>query len=58
MLGQRLVCAARRLQLPLSVIYADLDNMKPINDTYGHESGDRALIEVATLPPSAPGNSR
>jgi len=49
MLGQRLVGAARRLDLPLSVIYADLDNMKPINDTYGHESGDVALREVAEV---------
>jgi diguanylate cyclase (GGDEF)-like protein len=47
MLGERLVAAARRLGLPLSAIYADLDNMKPINDTYGHESGDAALVEVA-----------
>ncbi len=49
MLGERLVGAARRLDLPLSVIYADLDNMKPINDTYGHESGDRAIKEVADV---------
>ncbi|MBS1863396.1 MAG: GGDEF domain-containing protein [Actinobacteria bacterium] len=29
------------------MIYADLDNMKPINDLHGHESGDQALREVA-----------
>lgn len=44
MLGERLVGAARRLELPISAIYADLDNMKPINDTHGHDAGDRALI--------------
>jgi diguanylate cyclase (GGDEF)-like protein len=49
MLGERLVRAARRLELPLSVIYADLDKMKPINDTYGHESGDLAIKEAAEV---------
>jgi diguanylate cyclase (GGDEF)-like protein len=49
MLGERLINAARRLELPLSAVYADLDNMKPINDTFGHESGDDALREVADV---------
>lgn len=49
MLGERLVSAAGRLELPVSAIYADLDNMKPINDTYGHESGDLAIKEVAAV---------
>jgi diguanylate cyclase (GGDEF)-like protein len=47
MLGERLLAAARRLELPVSAIYADLDNLKPINDNFGHEAGDRALIEAA-----------
>jgi diguanylate cyclase (GGDEF)-like protein len=49
MLGERLVRAARRLELPVSVIYADLDNVKPINDSYGHESGDLAIKAAAEL---------
>ncbi|MFN8017512.1 MAG: diguanylate cyclase [Acidimicrobiales bacterium] len=30
----------------LAVVYVDLDDLKGINDHHGHETGDRALIEV------------
>lgn len=38
-----------RSQRPLSLVYIDLDDMKAINDTHGHQVGDRALIDVARL---------
>lgn len=39
---------ARRHGWPLIVLAIDLDNLKMINDRYGHRMGDRALEETAT----------
>lgn len=40
---------ARRHKRPFSIIMVDLDHFKLVNDTYGHEDGDRVLCHVAEL---------
>ena len=40
---------ASRTRGTVSLIVLDLDRLKEINDTYGHEAGDRALRAVGTV---------
>ncbi len=44
---QEELASAQRHNYPLSLIMMDLDGFKKINDTYGHQAGDNALVEVA-----------
>ena len=40
---------ARRTNRPFQVIMLDLDDFKPVNDTFGHRVGDKMLREVARI---------
>lgn len=43
----RAMHGAKRNQNMLALLFIDLDGFKSINDTYGHDTGDKVLITIA-----------
>jgi diguanylate cyclase (GGDEF)-like protein len=40
---------ARRARRPLSLLMLDVDDFKLVNDTFGHQFGDRCLVHLAEI---------
>lgn len=46
---ERELARAERKKSPMCVAILDLDNFKKLNDTYGHQAGDDALVHLANI---------
>lgn len=47
------IAAHQQQGMSCSLVIMDLDRFKRVNDTYGHQAGDQAIISLATLLKSA-----
>ncbi len=46
-MGEKMLSRAKREQSGAGIFFVDVDRFKEINDTYGHDAGDKYLVEIA-----------
>ncbi len=47
--GEREVAVAIRHRRPLTVAFVDIDYLKTVNDSFGHEAGDMVIADVSKI---------
>lgn len=48
-LAEQQIKIAKRQRTPFLLLFLDLDELKVVNDTFGHAEGNRAIVEAADL---------
>ncbi|MGZ7046638.1 MAG: sensor domain-containing diguanylate cyclase, partial [Candidatus Aminicenantales bacterium] len=48
-LGEQQIRIAARLNKRIFILYYDVDDLKHVNDTFGHKEGDRVLADLANI---------
>ncbi len=46
---ERLIAVSKRTDTPLSIVYVDVNNLKSVNDHYGHQEGDQLIKDVTDI---------
>jgi diguanylate cyclase (GGDEF)-like protein len=49
MLAEQHARVSQRRRAPFAIVFVDLNGLKQVNDTYGHEAGDRLICAAANI---------
>jgi GGDEF domain-containing protein len=48
LLGEQALQVARRNDIPMTVLFFDMDGLKTVNDTQGHDVGSQLIVKYTT----------